>query len=120
MRHPAQCALGPPHPDPPARTTHAHPALVARPQPHRLAAARAAQSRDLDALAGCRVLLDAQRARPYDGHGVLTPPGPSRSANSHGRVLRLFTDSCILASPTSPSQISSADLLIYVLSQSRR
>src|SRR6266498_1176385 len=36
------------------------------------------------------VLLDAQRARPYDGHGGRHRLGPSRSPNSYGRVLCLF------------------------------
>ncbi len=61
-----------------ARPTHAHPARIPRPQRHRPAAARTVGPRDLDLAASGRVLLDAQQAGPYDGHGDPHRLGPSR------------------------------------------
>jgi len=78
MRHPTPPAAGTTHPDPPRPPTHAHPARIPRPQRHRPAAARTVGPRDLDLAASGRVLLDAQQAGPYDGHGDPHRLGPSR------------------------------------------
>ncbi len=79
MRHTAPPTPGPDHPHPPdtaAAVTQIP--LIARPEPHRPATVRAARPRDPHPTARSRILLDAARARPYDGHGDqhrLDPPG---------------------------------------------
>src|SRR6266545_201205 len=91
MRHTAPPAPGPDHPHPPdtAATVTQIP-LIARPEHHRPVTLWAVRPRDPDPTARSLVLLDAQRARPYDGHGGRHRLGPSRSPNSYGRVLCLF------------------------------
>ena len=87
--HPTRPALGPRHPHPP-HTAEAHIPPIARPEHHRLATVRAVRPWDPHPTARSLVLLDAQRARPYDGHGGRHRLGPSRSPNSYGRVLCWF------------------------------
>ena len=59
---------------------------IARPERHRCPAVRTRSPRDRHITAGRRVLIDAQRAGPYDGHGGLHHLGGPlpRASNSGG------------------------------------
>jgi hypothetical protein len=120
VRHPTRSATAAAHPHPPHPAPNAHPARIPRPQLHRPAAARTVQTWDLDLPTGGCVLLDAQRAGPYDGHGDLHRLGPSRERQltTGGSFACSRTGRLILPAGRSPSQITAAGPSPYVIRQS--
>ena len=85
MRRAAATAPHPRHEDLPAPPQPADMPPVTRPEHHRPQAPRALRPRHPHRPSRRRVLIDRQRARPYDRHGESPPPIPSREGTQTRR-----------------------------------